>query len=230
MSKRVTSTPRQHTKTKKAKRTGDYQKGRELARQPKSELKAFDLSNFASVFQPAGIFTLLNIPINGPEMYQRVGRKMYMKSLHVRGFCLNVATSLQDMGRIIIFYDSQPNAAVSNIAALLQDSNLAATTSVFSEINLNNRERFKIIRDHQIMLPAVTNTAGVLTNGPLTLDPIKSTMNIDMFIKLKGLETIFNGVNGGTIADITSGSLYMLTVSNATGWEFSGTTRLRYYD
>lgn len=79
MSKRHTSTPIRHAKTKKAK-TGDYQKGRELSRTPKSELKAFDVSNTQLNLDPTGgppsFATNLNCPINGPELYQRVGRKV----------------------------------------------------------------------------------------------------------------------------------------------------------
>lgn len=212
----------------------DYQKGRELNKTPKSELKAFDIAEIASVFKLVGTpptFNTLNAQINGAELYQRVGRKTYMKSLHIRGYISNIITTTQDMGRIIIYYDSQPNAAAPLITDLLQDSNAAAGTTAFSEINLINRQRFKILRDYQVLLPSVTNTAGVLTNLTI-MDPIKESFNIDFFIKLKGLETIYNATNGGTVADITSGAIGMVCVcaSNNSDWAFTWTSRLRYYD
>jgi len=170
----------------------------------------------------------------GGELYQRVGRKIYMKSIHIRGFVNNVATSAQDIGRILVVYDSQPNAALPLIGALLQDSNAAGVVNALSGINLTNRQRFKILRDHQVLLPSVTNAGGggVLTNGPVLMDPISKSMNIDMFIDLKGLETVFNGVNGGTIADITSGSIFITLVSlgQSNAYQLSFNTRLRYYD
>jgi len=77
--KRLTSTPLIHERKKKTKRTGDYQKGREMSRQPKSELKAFDIPQTTKLFKEIATpptFDLLNVPVNGPELYQRVGRKV----------------------------------------------------------------------------------------------------------------------------------------------------------
>jgi len=207
----------------------NYQAGREHTRQPKSELKAFDLAQIATSMSTAGVFTLLNVPENGPELYQRVGRRIYMKSVHIRGTVLAAATTTQDYGRIIVFYDSQPNGAAPTLAALLADSNAGHATAVTSEINLDNRERFKILRDMPFLLPSCTNTAGVITNLGMQ-DTVKQSMQFDEFIKLKGLETVYNGTNGGTIADITSGSLFVVTFSGIGNYNTSWSSRLRYYD
>jgi len=74
-----------------------------MARAPKQELKAFDVANTNVLSSNAGTFTLLNAVVNGAELYQRVGRKLYMKSLHIRGLISNAATVTQDMMRIINF-------------------------------------------------------------------------------------------------------------------------------
>jgi len=180
-------------------------------------------------FSTAGVFTLLNVPVNGAELYQRVGRKIYMKSIHIRGMVYAAATTTQDRGRMVVFYDSQPNAGVSTLATLFADSNAAHGTSVDSEINLDNRARFKILADKQFIFPSLTNTAGVLTNlGPQ--DNILQSFDINLFIKLKGLETVFNGTNGGTDADITSGSLYVVTFGGIGNYGAQWASRLRYYD
>lgn len=216
---------------KKFRQTGDYQKGRELAKAPKQELKAFDVAHTSSAFAAGGTFTVLNTPVNGAELYQRVGRKIYMKSLQIRGIIQNTATDIQDMLRIAVVYDSQPNAALPvNLNAVFQDSNAGAATSVFSEINLINRQRFKILKDYQIMIPSVFNAAGVLTNVGF-YDQKTESFSLNWFIKLRGLEAVFNATNGGTIADITSGSIFLVTFcSSATDWSFEFTSRLRYYD
>jgi len=116
---------------------------------------------------------------------------------------------------------------------LLQDSNAAAGTTVNSEINLAQRQRFKILRDMQIDLPSCTNAAGVITNLGLQ-DNSTKTYSIDMFIKMKGLEAVYNATNGGTILDITSGSVYLMTLigsaGNNNGWNLAFGSRLRYYD
>lgn len=223
---------RKHASRKRARRSLGYQAGRSIYRVPKTEKKAFDLAQAAISFSTAGNFNVLNAPVVGAELYNRIGRKIYMKSVHIRGVVNNAATSVQDVARIILFYDSQVNGATPPLAALLQDSNPAAGTTGLSEINLVNRERFKIIRDYQLYLPAVTNTAGVLTNGSVVYDPIKHTFNIDWFVKLRGLEAVYNSANAGNSGDITSGALFLCFVSNnqSNTWSFSYTSRLRYYD
>lgn len=216
---------------KRAVQRGDYQKGRELARNPRAELKAFDLSTATQNFVNAGVvIPTLNACVNGAELYQRVGRKTYGKSIHIRGFVQNILTSVQDFARIIVFYDSQPNAAAATAASILSDSNAGAATTATSEINLNNRQRFKILRDHQMILPSVTFTAGVLTNE--AFQQSDNQLNINMYIKLKGLETVYNGNNAGTVADITSGNIGMLLITSLTNnsWQLQYGTRYRYYD
>lgn len=210
----------------------DYQRGRELAKAPKSELKAFDIAlktnTFSTIAGPP-TFDTLNAMINGAELFQRVGRKTYMKSIHIRGAIQPNAVGNDAVGRIIVYYDSQPNAAAPVIANLIQDSNNAAATTWQSGINLFNRQRFKILRDYQVLLGSVTNAAG---NAELIPDPIKNSLNVEFFIKLKGLESVYNGTNGGTIADITSGAIGLVCFGDANvgSWDFKYGSRLRYYD
>lgn len=210
---------------------GDYQKGRELNKQPKMELKAFDIAANTQNFKiiAGATFQVLNAMVNGAEMYNRVGRKIYMKSLHIRGQVVSIAaTPTTNFGRIIVFYDSQSNIANPTMAGLLQDSNVGAATSAYSEINLTNRQRFKILRDVQFILPL----GGGAATPTVIADTCKQSLNVDMFIPLKGLEAIYNGTNGGTIADITSGSIIITctTDANTDTNAFTFTSRLRYYD
>lgn len=210
-----------------------YQRGRELAR-PGQELKAFDVAATTTALDPPGgppnFATNLNCPINGAELYQRIGRKTYGKSIHLRGWFTNVATSLQDLARLIVYFDSQPNAGAPLIGDIIRDSNAAGAVSIFSEINLINRQRFQILRDKQFNLPACTNTAGVLTN--LAYPDTTGCLQVNEFIKLKGLETVFNSTNGGTVADISSGAIgfVVLNESNNNAWDFIWGSRYRYYD
>jgi len=226
---------REHSSKKpasKKKRTGDYQKGRELNKQPKQELKGFDTAiqtlNSSTVANPPTFLTL-NAMVNGAEMFNRVGRKTYAKSLRIRGKIYPIGATDEGGARIIIYYDSQANTAIPTIVNLLQDSNAAAATSWASGINLTNRQRFKILKDYQVLLGSSANIAG---QTELVPDPILHTNNIDWFIPLKGLESIYNAVNGGTIADITSGALGITMVCDTvqTNWALDFTSRLRYYD
>lgn len=211
----------------------NYQLGRQMPVTPKAELKAFDLSSTTNNFTTGGVnVPALNAAVNGAELYQRVGRKCYGKSIRLRGLISNIATAVQDVLRIIIYFDSQPNAAApASLAALLQDSNAAGTTNALSEINLTNRQRFQILRDKSMATPSVTNTAGVLTNA-FYPETEGGFFAIDHFIKIKGLESVYNGTNGGTIADITSGAIgfYLVSLNNNNSWSLTWTSRYRFYD
>lgn len=211
-----------------------YQQGRSMSMQPKQELKAFDVTstttNVDVVAAPPNFETNLNCPVNGAELYQRVGRKIYMKSLHLKGWLQIAGTALQDFVRIVVYYDSQPNGAPPTFAQLFQDSNVGAASTFQSEINLVNRERFQIIRNIEVLTPSSTYTAGVLTNT--AYPETNGRLRVNEFIPLKGLETIFNATNGGTVADISSGALGFVVFSaeNSNAVTFQWNSRLRYYD
>jgi len=193
----------------------------------RGELKAFDITGTSSAFTNTGTFTAFNTPVVGSELYQRIGRKIYMKSLVVRGNIDGTAANVNDQIRIMIIYDRQSNAGIPNQLAILQDSNAAGgTTSVYSSINLTNRSRFLILKDFFLNIPSATTFP-----GGIGVDQTKD-FTVEWYIPLKGLETEFNGTNGGTIADITTGSLFMVTFDqqNTGTYTFNYGTRLRYYD
>ena len=235
--KRKRSQTQSQRPTKKARTSSfipvaGYQKSRELHKQPKMELKAFDNATTTTAFSTiAGppVPVCLNTIVNGAELYQRVGRKVYNRSLHFRGAIQPNGASMETHARVIIYYDSSSNKAFPAIADFLKDANAAAATTHLSEINLDNRSRFQIIRDYQVLLGEASALAGTVEIIP---DPIKNSLNVDFFIKLRGLETIYNVTNGGTIADITTGSINVVFLGDANCATYSMTwhSRLRYYD
>lgn len=215
----------------KTKRQIAYNAGRQFSVTPKAELKAFDtnlaVNGTGQLFAAAGNFTVLNAMLQGTDLFNRIGRKIYMKSLRVTGYLVpqDADTHMQQL-RFIIVYDSQPNAAAFTLATLLKDSNPTAASNNYSQINLDNRERFTILRDRVIITPDTDAVNSIATN---TLsDPCG--LKIDEFIPLKGMEVVYNVTDGGTIADITSGALFVATVGASNDWGFGGTFRLRYYD
>jgi len=157
-----------------------------------------------------------------------------MKSLHLRGYIRNMSTCIDDVGRILVVYDRQPNQAFPNMADLIQsrDQTGATANTGVSPINLDQRDRFIMLRDYQVYLPAVTNTAGVLTNG-LGYQANGNPHEFSMFIKLKGLLTHYkSSSNPTTIGDISSGGLYVLCLcfNDDNKWRCQFTGRLRFDD
>lgn len=224
------------SKTKKAK-SGDYQKGRELPVQPKAELKCLDVAQQVLTFNKTTTpptFQLLNAVVNGAEIYQRTGRKIYMKSIHLKGAIYPTnGTPSTSMGalRLIVFFDAQPNAAAPTIATLLKDANAAAGTSQFSELNLDNRERFTILREKIFVMGQSTTVTNI---GQAVAQDGTQCLHLNEFIKLKRIEALFNATNGGTIADVTSGAIFIVALSDSVmadgSWFLSYSSRLRYYD
>lgn len=220
----------------KKKKSGDYQKGRELPVQPKAELKAYDTAQAASLFPTAaaggGTVTYLNNVVNGAELYQRTGRKIYMKSLAFKGvvFPSGTASANNASLRAMIVYDAQPNGALPTLGAILKDANAAAGIGVFAHLNLDNRERFKVLWTKIWQMGPTPSTQA----GQVQIQDGSQCLHIDMMLKLQRLEAVYNATNGGTIADCQSGSLLLVTfadnVSTANAWEMLYQTRLRYYD
>lgn len=224
--------------SKRSKR--DYQKGRELPVQPKAELKCLDIAQTAVNFHAIAVpptMVCLNPVTNGAEIYQRTGRKIYMKSVHIKGTLVPVIANVDSLHnailRMIVFYDAQPNAAFPAIATLLKDSTAGGATTEFSELNLDNRERFKILREKVWVMGPTTATAAS-NYGQAYIQDGSQCLVINEFIKLKKIEALYNATNGGTIADLTSGSIVIVLIADAVTtdsvWAMSYTSRLRYYD
>lgn len=181
------------------------------------EWKNYDLvtANPFIAAQVTAVRTSIFNADQGTAANEHVGRSVKMGSL-LWNMPLTLPTTAAGSSpiRLVIVYDRQPNAA------------LPATTDVFTSDNIyampnkNNKRRFKILVDEKL--------EGLSTAGPSTL----FSSGIRKF-KVP-METYYNDVNGGTIADITTGSYIMFTwqsgqiiTTNVNGSVF---TRLTFMD
>lgn len=196
---------------------------------------AFVTKNFSVAATPP-LATTLCIPVQGAAAFNRIGQKVTLKSLRIRGTVQNAATAVQGVGRIIVVYDKQANAALPTWTDLISGVTSAgvASNSTYDGINMANRDRFIVLADEQMTLPSVTNTAGVLTNvGTLTgTEKNPCMMNFDRFIKLRDMECHFNNTNGGTFADVMSGSLNIFCCTSVAdgAYTFTFSARVRFSD
>ena len=206
-------------------------------RGPRMEIKYVDNAATDDNFNLVGgtPWILRNGIVQGAGNNQRIGNKVSLKALRMKGQIINLATAVQTYGRLLVIYDKQPNGALPTYAAVMQtrDSAGAATNTAFSDPNFDNKERFTILRDTSIVFPSVTVAAGVLTNVGFdqgTKNDI-NIFNVDMYIKLKGLHTAYTGATAG-IADISTGSLLFAVMihQGAATWTFRNVERLTYYD
>lgn len=164
------------------------------------ELKTIDTSGVNSVVTAAGAVVLLNGVAQGSDYTDRIGRKTCMKSMFFKFDCrlASVSTPGGETVRALIVYDSQANGAAPTVAAIL------ATATPLSPMNLNNRDRFKVLKDWIIPLEFSVFTTGALTSG-------SPTRHIRKTYKKINLDVIFGGT-GATIASIQTGSIYLLTI------------------
>jgi len=201
-----------------------------------SEIKAIDIVETTSAFITAAtgpVVALLNGVQTGAGFFNRVGSKIEMKNLHFRGLIINTATAVQDQGRIFVVYDRQPTGSLPTFTTMFQNRDQAgtATTTGIAEINLDNRDRFSILRDYSVVLPSVTNTAGVLTN--MAFPGMDLQYDVNFFVHMKEFVAHYKSTsNPCTIADIATGALYVVFVSeNADSkWSCKWNARLRYAD
>lgn len=144
----------------------------------------------------------LNDVAQGTSAITRIGRKILMKSILVQG----ALTNTSGQARILIVYDKQTNGANPAATDILTSNTLMAAQ------NLDNRDRFIILAD--IYPFAQDENLGNQNTGSL---------QYKRYIKCN-LETIY-GSNVGTVADIESGGVFMLT--NCNGGTVGGETGLQ---
>lgn len=194
------------------------------------ERKVNDIDTATYQVNTTGSFTLLCLPTVGADFNNRVGRKITLKSVYIKGMVLNEQSVTPSAGangpqhlRMVIFYDCQPNGAAPAVTDLLNSATPA------SQLNLNNRDRFKILADKEyVMDPTVYSVTATQSVAAFS----NQAKYVKKYKKLN-LETIFSTSTGG-IADITSGALFMFWIgSRAAGAgdaNFIGSTRVRYAD
>lgn len=202
-----------------------------------TELKSVD-SIVSGDFDLPGTITLaVPPPVEGSGFNNRIGRRIRMKSLQLRGFIYidntNAAVRNPGLLRLMFVYDRQPNGAVPSVADLLltTDPSGATGSTVYAGVNMNNRDRFFVLRDRTIPIPPLgingvaSTTVGTMVYGP------PSELKIEEFINLRGLEAHFKATTGA-VTDIATGSIIMLTHSTYTdcGYSCSMSTRLKFYD
>jgi len=185
-----------------------------------------DLALAGYPFDTTGSVTLLNTVAQGTTVNTRVGKKMIMKGLQVRGLSQNGSTALINDCAVIIVYDKRPTGALPAVTDFL----VTASSNAFN--NDANSGRFRILkREDFVLIGNTTQAAPPVSNGNITE---KSACDEDWYLDLKSLPTVFKALGTGAIADIEEGALYLVTVGNTAAGTAAATLftgfRLRFSD
>lgn len=159
------------------------------------EKKNLDSSlNFPAFATLTGSLTLLNASVAGGLPTNRVGRRINLASVLIRGAVQLAPTSTGSSPvRIIIFFDKQTNKAAPAATDLLD------VDTISGKQLLANSHRFRVLRD--IIVPCVG------TAGP-------QSFYINEYIKFTKQTEYIDGAGAGTVADITTGGLFALVYTS----------------
>lgn len=169
-----------------------------------------------------GSVTALNLVATGTDYNNRIGRRISMKAVQMRGYATLVdAIAGPVLARVILVWDLQPNGALAAVTDVLQ------TATPDSFMNLNNRDRFRVISDTQMVFGITNNTATqTFAQGP-------SVRSLNVYKNCNQLVT-FSGTTAA-IASVESGALLLVTIGNQTAASTAGgnaflTFRMRFTD
>jgi len=140
--------------------------------------------------------TLIATIAQGASVNQRVGKKIMLKSIQIRGSAVAAATATTNDCALLIVYDRRPTGALPAITDILVSANSIAFN------NDANSGRFKILRRMDFTLAGNPTT---MTEG--------FTKNLDDYIKVN-LPVEYAAAGTGAIADVSLGALYIVTVGN----------------
>lgn len=184
------------------------------------ELKSFDrdtqgsISGIAVLNDPGAVaawqIAYLFYPVQGADIGNRIGRKAIIDKLNFKMKISSIQTAgdftLAGHVRVIVVYDQQNNSlnstATTQAAALLADPG-----NMESALLLDNRERFLVLWDKYLYLGASSHAA--VTSAP-SIASERASFVIKKFKQKMLKDVIFNGTNGGSNADVITGSLFVL--------------------
>ncbi len=174
--------------------------------------------------------SVLNLVEPGNGSFNRIGRKVFNKTVRLKGMVqfkyADVTTTENLVGacmRMIVVWDKQPTGTQPQFDAICgrtsQDG--TETSDVFDNLRYDNTARFQILREVMFTGNPTANPAP--TAG--TENAVVLRFPFDEFIDLKNRTTVFSGDSDPvTIADISSGALYVYwranaAVNNQLDWE-----------
>lgn len=173
-----------------------------------------DLAAAAYAMDTTGSITLIATVAQGASVNQRVGKKIILKSLQIRGNLSNNTAATVNDACYLIVYDKRPTGALPAITDIL----VSVNSNAFN--NDANSGRFEIIKRVDQALLGNGSAAANLTD--LTY------ISADAYVDLKGRPVNFKAAATGAIGDIESGALYLVTVGNTVAGTGAATANLAF--
>jgi len=172
------------------------------------------LSPILSTTNTNGSSFVLNLVQQGAGSWNRVGRKINLQSVRLRGTLTVTYTAVVATGqtfgnvvRMVLVWDKQPSgAAIPTFDTIFgkTDQTGAEATTFLDPVKYDNMDRFSVLRD--CVYAASADQMLSAGTGPTA----QSNLQFDEFVKLGNREVVFSGQSAPmTIADISTGALYV---------------------
>lgn len=190
----------------------------------KPEMKFEDTTDTVATVAATGDVlnsVLFNITQGSGES-DRIGRKITVKSMYVRGnILLPAATDInntQDELRVIIYQDKQSNGAAAAVTDIVQNADLR------SFLNLANKNRFRILADknYVILAPGVGGNGTTHSVGAAGKHYKISLPKLNIPVEYTA--------STGAITDLASNNIGVLTFSKNGLITNTWRCRVRFYD
>lgn len=150
-----------------------------------------------------GDIQLLATIAQGAAVTQRIGKKVMIRSIQLRGYAHAGTAGTYNTGAIILVYDRRPTGALPAVTDILVTANATAMN------NDTNSGRFQILRRKDFLI--IGNTTDY--------DNDKCVVQLDDFVTVNR-KSVFKAAGTGAIGDIEEGAMYIVTV----GIRGAGTT------
>lgn len=173
------------------------------------------------------------LPIEGSDIDNRIGRKIAIYKLVIRGVIRTIATATDAQAsaapavRLILFVDTQTNGVAATGPNLMQAPTTATIAAAFSSLqNTANFGRFRVLRDVSIRPGQSTAFNSAATTGTQALADVPFKLSYRF---KKPLVVRFNATNAGIIGDVVDNSIHLLGQKSEQLYTTNITYRTRIY-
>lgn len=172
-------------------------------------------SDWTGTEQDPTTLNTLFVPEKGAGINERIGRKVNLLKLRVKGTVIVAPQGAQTAGdaraviRLALVQDMQTNATQVQGEEVFDGTTGTGATAVNAFQSLENLGRFKVLKDKHVVL-----------QNPNAIDTDKQqglarTFKWDVIFS-KPVSVSFNATNGGTVADIVDNSFHVLANTDST--------------
>ncbi len=160
----------------------------------------------------------LAIPIQGTSVQTRVGRRIEIYKVSLRGTIsmTTIAASATMLDppafRCILWTDTQTNGAVTTSASLMQAPGTATLPLKFSTFqNIANFGRFRVLKDLSFQGPDFISFNDAATTGTIA----SADIPIKIVHKFNKALVVKFSANGGDIGDVVDNSIYFTVIKSS---------------